>query len=197
MQRLTIVYMPMNNTNTTKEDINLQLSELADDLTSLMIREHQYIQDELEHVRNLVGDATRSLTASFDEMNILAIEQTTMVTLALQLNNANNKELLEQCKRSEKHYRNNQVKIVTALQFDDIVQQLTKHAQNRARSIQEMFQRLDSVLKEFRHLDDKDDPEFIRKIFRLKQDVANFRTELEKGNPVRQFTLATGRTELF
>jgi ERCC4-type nuclease len=187
----------MKNTNTTKEDISLQLSELADDLTGLMIREHQYIQDELEHVRNLVGDATRSLTASFDEMNILAIEQTTMVTLALQLNNANNKELLEQCKRSEKHYRTNQVKIVTALQFDDIVQQLTKHAQNRAKSIQEMFKRLDSALKEFKHMDHKNDPELISKILRLKQDVANFRTELEKGNPVRQFTLATGRTELF
>ena len=197
MQRLTIVHRPMNNTNTTKEDISLQLSELADDLTGLMIREHQYIQDELEHVRNLVGDATRSLTASFDEMNILAIEQTTMVTLALQLNNANNKELLEQCKRSEKHYRTNQVKIVTALQFDDIVQQLTKHAQNRAKSIQEMFKRLDSALKEFKHMDHKNDPELISKILRLKQDVANFRTELEKGNPVRQFTLATGRTELF
>lgn len=187
----------MNNTDTTNEDTSSLLSELADELTSLMIREHQYIQDELEHVRSLVGDATRSLTASFDEMNILAIEQTTMVTLALQLNNANNHELLEQCKRSEKQYRSNQVRIVTALQFDDIVQQLTKHAQSRARSIQEMFKRLDSALKEFRHLKQKDDPEFIRKIINLKQDVANFRTELEKANPVKQFSLAIGRTELF
>ncbi len=187
----------MNDTNTTKEEISSLLSELADDLTSLMIREHQYIHDELEHVRNLVRDATRSLTSSFDEMNILAIEQTTMVTLALQLNNANNKELLEQCKRSEQHYRANQVKIVTALQFDDIVQQLTKHAQNRAMSIQEMFKRLGSALKEFRQLDHKDDPEFIRKILKLKQDVAKFRTELEKENPVKQSSLAIGRTELF
>jgi len=187
----------MNNTNTTKNDISPLLSELADDLTCLMIREHQYIHEELEHVRNLVRDATRSLTSSFDEMNILAIEQTTMVTLALQLNNANNKELLEQCKRSEKYYRANQVKIVTALQFDDIVQQLTKHAQNRAMSIQEMFKRLSGALKEFKHLDHKDDPEFIRKILKLKQDVAKFRTELEKENPVKQSSLSIGRTELF
>ena len=60
-----------------------------------------------------------------------------------------------------------------------------------------MFKRLDSALKEFKHMDHKNDPELISKILRLKQDVANFRTELEKGNPVRQFTLATGRTELF
>lgn len=187
----------MNNTNTTKEDISSLLSELADDLTYLMIREHQYIHDELEHVRNLVGDATRSLTSSFDEMNILAIEQTTMVTLALQLNNANNKELLEQCKRSEKHYRANQVKIVTALQFDDIVQQLTKHAQNRAKSIQEMFKRLDGALKEFKNLDHKDDPEFVHKVLQLKRDVAKFRTELDRENPVKQSSLSIGRTELF
>jgi len=187
----------MNNKNTTKEDISSLLSELADDLTCLMIREHQYIHEELDHVRNLVRDATRSLTSSFDEMNILAIEQTTMVTLALQLNNANNKELLEQCRRSEKHYRANQVKIVTALQFDDIVQQLTKHAQNRAMSIQAMFKRLGKALKEFKHLDHKEDPEFISKILQLKQDVAKFRTELEKENPVKQSSLSIGRTEFF
>ncbi len=187
----------MNSTNTTMEDISSLLSELADELTCLMIREHQYIHDELEHVRNLVSDATRSLTSSFDEMNILAIEQTTMVTLALQLNNANNKELLEQCKRSEKHYRANQVKIVTALQFDDIVQQLTKHAQNRAMSIQKMFKRLAAALKEFKQLDHKDDPEFISKILHLKRDVADFRKQLEKENPVKQSSLATGRIELF
>jgi len=187
----------MNNTNTTIKDISPLLSELADDLTGLMIREHQYIHEELEHVRNLVRDATRSLSSSFDEMNILAIEQTTMVTLALQLNNANNKELLEQCKRSEKHYRANQVKIVTALQFDDIVQQLTQHAQNRALSIQAMFKRLDGALKRFKRLDHKEDPEFISEILQLKQDVAKFRTELEKENPVKQSSLSIGRTELF
>ena len=187
----------MNNKNIEKEDINSLLSELADELTSLMIREHEYIHEELEHVRNLVSDATRSLTSSFDEMNILAIEQTTMVTLALQLNNANNKELLEQCKRSEKQYRANQVKITTALQFDDIVQQLTKHAQIRAMSIQKMFKRLNIALKEFKQPDHKNDPEFFSKILQLKQDVANFRTELKKENPVKQSSLAIGRTELF
>ena len=187
----------MNNANTNIEDINSLLSELANELTCLMISEHQYIHEELEHIRNLVSDATRSLTSCFDEINILAIEQTTMVTLALQLNNANNKELLEQCKRSEKHYRTNQVKIVTALQFDDIVQQLTQHAQRRTLKIQEMFKRLNSALKEFKLLDHKDDPEFIKKILRLKSDAANFRKELEKKNPVKQSSLATGRTELF
>ena len=187
----------MNDLDATNEELSDLLSGLADDLIYLMIREHQYIHQELEHVRQLVGDATRSLTSGFDEMNILAIEQTTMVTLALQLNNANNKELLEQCKRSEKHYRANQVKIVTALQFDDIVQQLTKHAQNRAMRIQEMFKRLGDALHELKRLDHKDDPEFISRILELKQDVAKFRTELDKKNPVKQSSLSIGKTELF
>jgi dihydroxyacetone kinase-like predicted kinase len=187
----------MNNTNTTKEDISSLLSELADDLVCLMIREHQYIHEELEHVRNLVSDATRSLTSSFDEMNILAIEQTTMVTLALQLNNANNKELLEQCKRSEKHYRSNQVRVVTALQFDDIVQQLAKHAQDRSWLIQEMFKRLERAINEFKLLQRKDDPDFIRKIHDLKRDALNLRSKLEEENPVKQLNLAIGKTELF
>ena len=187
----------MNDSCTTNEEAIAMLSNLADDLIHLMIREHEHIHQELEHVRHLVGDATRSLTASFDEMNILAIEQTTMVTLALQLNNATNKELLEQCNRSEKQYRTNQVKIVTALQFDDIVQQLTNHAQHRALKIQKMFKRLADALKELRRLEHKNDPAFISKIQQLKQDVEKFRIELENENPVKQSSLAIGKTELF
>ena len=187
----------MNQTNITNEEISNLLPGLADDLIYLMIREHQYIHQELEHVRQLVREATRSLTNSFDELNILAIEQTTMVTLALQLNNANNKELLEQCKRTEKQYRANQVRIVTALQFDDIVQQLTQHAQNRAMKIQDMFKRLDKALKELRHMKQTRDPEFISRILALKNDVERLRKELDKENPVKQSSLAIGKTELF
>ena len=187
----------MNEPNVTNDELSTLLSGLAEDLINLMIREHEYIHQELEHVRQLVGDAARSLTGGFDEMNILAIEHNTMVTLALQLNNANNTELLEKCKRAEKQHRDTQLKIVTALQFDDIVQQLTKHAQNRAINIQEMFKRLNDALQELKHLDHKDDPEFISKIHELKRDVENFRTELEKENPVKQTSLAIGKTELF
>ena len=187
----------MNSPSETNEELSALLSNLADDLVNLMIREHQNIHQELEQVRQLVGDATRSLTASFDEMNILAIEQNTVISLALQLNNATNEELLEKCRRAEKQYRENQVNIVTALQFDDIVQQLINHAQNRTLNIQEMFKRLGDAMKQLRKLDQKDDPEFISRVLELKQDVENFRVELEKENPVKQTSLTIGKTELF
>ena len=188
----------MNDTSPTSKDVTTMLTSLADDLVSLMISEHQNIHQELEHVRQLVGDATRSLTASFDEMNILAIEQNTTVSLALQLNNATNEELLERCKRAEQQYRDNQVNIVTALQFEDIVQQLMSHAQKRTLGIQDMFKRLNDALQELKKSrSKKDDPEFISRIKALKQDVAAFRTQLDEENPVRQSSLATGKTELF
>ncbi len=187
----------MNDSITTNEDISAMLSNLADDLVKLMIREHQYIHQELGNVRQLIGDATRSLTGSFDEINILAIEQNTIMTLALQLNTANNKELIEKCKRTDKRYKENRVKIVTAMQFDDIVQQLTKHAQNRTMNILEMFNRVDDALKELKHLDHKDDPAFKSRIMELERDVLKFRAELEKENPVSLSTLTTGKTELF
>lgn len=187
----------MNDPSVTNEELTAILSDLADDLVNLMIREHHNIHQELEQVRQLVGDATRSLTASFDAMNILAIEQNTVISLALQLNNATNEELLEKCRRAEKQYRENQVNIVTALQFDDIVQQLMSHAQNRTLNIQEMFKRLGDTMKQLRQLDQKDDPEFIPRVLELKQDVENFRVELEKENPVKQTSLAIGKTELF
>jgi LmbE family N-acetylglucosaminyl deacetylase len=187
----------MTEENETKDKLSDLLSNLAEDLINLMIREHQYIHQELDHVRHLVGDAARALTNGFDEMNILAIEHNTMVTLALQLNNANNKELLEKCKRTEKQHRDTQLKIVTALQFDDIVQQLTSHAQSRAISIQDMFKRLNVALQKLKHLDHRDDPGFISSIRDLKRDVEKFRIELEKENPVKQTSMTIGRTELF
>jgi len=187
----------MNDTRTTNEELSTILSGLADDLVNLMIREHQYIHQELEHVRQLVGDATRSLTASFDVINILAIEQNTMITLASQLNTTNSETLVEQCKRIDNKHRDNRTKIVTALQFDDIVQQLTKHAQNRARRIQDMFKQLADTLKELKNMDHKNDPAFISKVQELQQDVESLRIELEKENPVKQSTLTIGRTELF
>ena len=187
----------MNDSITENEEISNLLSSLADDLVHLMIREHQYIHQELEHVRQLVGDATRSLTAGFDDINILAIEQNTMITLASQLNTTDNEALLEQCKRIDKKHRENRTRIVTALQFDDIVQQLTGHAQRRARNIQEMFYKLANTLKELHSLDHKNDPAFVSRIQEIKRDVEKFRVELEKENPVKQSTLAIGKTELF
>ena len=187
----------MNNNSNTNKEISALLSKLADDLVNLMIREHQYIHQELEHVRLMIGDATRSLTSCFDDMNILAIEQNTIITMALQLNNANSEELLDQCKRTDKRYRENQRKVVTALQFDDIVQQLTKHAQNRTMSILEMFKRLNEALNELKHLDHKDDPAFISRIMELERDVLKFRAELEKENPVNISAFSIGKTELF
>lgn len=187
----------MNDSSTTNEELSAILSDLADDLVYLMIREHQYIHQELEHVRQLVGDATRSLTAGFDEINILAIEQNTMITLASQLNTTDNEALLEQCKRVDNKHRDNRVRIVTALQFDDIVQQLTKHAQNRARRIQDTFKKLADTLKELKTLDHKNDPAFISRVQEIKHDVESLRIELEKENPVKQSTLTIGRTELF
>ena len=187
----------MNDSDTINEELSTMLSSLADDLVNLMIREHQYIHQELEHVRQLVGDATRSLTSSFDEINLLAIEQNTMITLASQLNTTDNKELLEKCKRVDHKHRDNRLKVVTALQFDDIVQQLTKHAQNRARYIQEMFYKLDNTLKELKDVDHRNDPSFISRIKEIKRDVEKFRLELEMENPVKQSSLAIGKTELF
>jgi len=187
----------MDDSSTTNEEISAMLSGLADDLVNLMIREHQYIQEELENVRQLIHDATGSLTAGFDEINILAIEQNTMISLASQLNITDNEALLEQCKRVDKKHRDNRARIVTALQFDDIVQQLTKHAQNRARHIQEMFKNLDDALKELNNLDHKNDLAFISRVKEIKRDVKKLGKELEKENPVKQSSLTIGKTELF
>ncbi|MDT8282172.1 MAG: hypothetical protein RQ982_05080, partial [Gammaproteobacteria bacterium] len=78
-----------------------------------------------------------------------------------------------------------------------IVQQLTKHAQSRTRHIQLMFKKLSASLEGMKNIDYKYNPELSSQVLELKREVNNLRTELEKENPVKQSTLAIGRTELF
>ena len=87
-----------------------------------------------------------------------------------------------------------EVHIVTSLQFDDIVQQLTKHAQSRTRHLQTMFKNIATNLEK---LDCKFNSAFNSRILALKHDVNNLKNELQKENPVKQSSLTTGKTELF
>jgi len=180
----------MNESITNKTEVNEMLASLASDIVNLMLREHQSIHQELEHVSNLIGDASKSLTTNFDELNTIAVKQNTLI-------NTEDKSLLETSNNMAEQLKKNQLNIVTALQFDDIVQQLTKHSQSRTGHIQVMFKKLATYLEEIKKLDYQATPAFDSRIAELKRDVTILRTELEKENPVKQSSLTIGKTELF
>lgn len=173
----------MKESITNKTDANEMLADLANDIVNLMIREHQSIHQELEHVSKLIGDASKSLTINFDELNTIAARHNSL--------------LEDEDKTPAEDLKKNQLNIVTALQFDDIVQQLTKHSQSRTRHIQVMFKKLATYLDEIKNSDCQSASTFNARIIELKRDVNELRLELEKENPVKQTSLATGKTELF
>lgn len=187
----------MNKSNPNNAEVNAMLASLAEDIVNLMLREHQSIHLELEHVRQLISDASKSLTSSFDELNKITVEQSTISNATLQTDNTEDKTLLTSNSELTLKLKKNQLNIVTALQFDDIVQQLTKHAQSRTRHIQTMFKDLATNLEEIKKLDYKFNSAFNSRILALKHDVNNLKNELQKENPVKQSSLTTGKTELF
>ena len=177
----------MNESSTDNAEANEMLASLANDIVNLMLREHQSIHQELDHVSKLIGDASKSLTSSFDEINTIAVKQNALLS----------KDNKETSSDLSVELKKNQLNVVTALQFDDIVQQLTKHSQSRTRHIQVMFNKLAAYLEEIKKLDYKSTPEFNDRIHELRHDVTKLRIELEKENPVKQSSLSTGKTELF
>jgi uncharacterized protein Yka (UPF0111/DUF47 family) len=177
-------------------EINTVLTGLAEDIASLMLREHQSIHDELEHIGHLINDASTTLTTSFDELNSITAKQQVILNKAQQENSEDNPSSNKQ-NNLDGRFKKNQLKIVTALQFDDIVQQLTKHAQSRTRHIQLMFKKLADSIEDSKKLDYEYTQEFNEKITTLKREVNELRKELEKENPVKQSSLAIGKTELF
>jgi len=174
--------MSMNKVASASVEITVMLRELAEDIVSLMIREHQSINRELDHVSRLVTDASTMLRSNFDELNRIATQQPEAKRVDANV---------------DAQFKKNQLNIVTALQFDDIVQQLTKHAQNRTRHIQRMFSKLATSIEQAKALNYEYTQSFYESIQTLKQEVSELRTELEKENPVKQTSLVIGKTELF
>ena len=80
----------MNKSKANKDEVNIMLAELSEDIVNLMLREHQSIHLELEHVGHLISDASKSLTTSFDELNKITIEQNKIFSLASRPDNKDN-----------------------------------------------------------------------------------------------------------
>ncbi len=70
----------MTESKKNMTEVNVMLASLAEDIVNLMLREHQSIHLELEHVGKLISDASQSLTASFDELNKIAAKQHAIIS---------------------------------------------------------------------------------------------------------------------
>lgn len=166
------------------------LFELAESLSSLVIREHQILQDELNQVGDLVGDAVQEMGDSFYEINTCITEQESLIK---SLDNSSKKNQLEDLTSQINSHTST---LKRALQFDDIVQQLAGHASERIGQMQQLFNMLDHDVNKLTSVyTDNDQTQTQLKI--MLENISKYRQLLEKENPVKQGSMTAGGIELF
>jgi hypothetical protein len=173
-----------------------EMHALADELSHLIIREHQILHGEMCQVRVLVSDAVKSLDSNFRSLNACASKQAKLLD---QLAERGSIDQQQQQKLTDisTEINSHTSTTIRVLQFDDIVQQLAGHTCDRIARMQELFAELEKKLVNIKNLD-ATDADGTRKYIRMMRDeVGVFRARLEKENPVKQDSMSEGRIELF
>ena len=165
---------------------------LADDLNHLVIREHQLLQSELDQTGALVKDAVTTLRDNFVSLTQHAAEQVEILNQTLE-----NTDLQKRTVELKQKINTSTMTAVQSLQFEDIIQQLTGHARNRAVQMEQLFENMAQKLAEMRINDVQEADQLIQTIVTMQKEVASFREALEKENPVKQDSMQAGKIELF
>lgn len=186
----------MANKISELSELQENLHDLADDLSHLIVREHQILHGEMCQVRVLVSDAVKSLDSNFRSLNACASEQSTILDQVVgtgRVDGDQQKKLTEISNEINSHTSTT----IRVLQFDDIVQQLAGHTCDRIARMQELFAELESKLANIKKLDASDVAGTQQYIKSMRDEVGVFRARLEKENPVKQNSMSEGRIELF
>lgn len=190
--------MPDNNTpdKNKKDDVGEELYDIARALSELVLREHQILQEEMTQMTSLVEDAVKRLDDDFRQLNAVTIEHSVKVDEALAegLMDASMHKTLS---RVGDQINQRVSSTVRALQFDDIVQQLSSHSRERIFQMQALFVELTKNLDDSKQGTSKDDATHLLHIRNMKEEINRFRIRLEKENPVKQHSMQAGKIELF
>lgn len=173
--------MTQHNSDKPESDNASALAALAEDIISLMLREHQKIQQELSSIRQLIDDASGTLMTSLEQIS----------------NGIDDLIANPAASGTRDHFNQNFSDVVTALQFDDIVQQISQQSQKRTQHIQNLFVELSSQLDELKASAFEYSPSFDARLQQLRDDIRQLDAELQKESPACQARLAEGKIELF
>lgn len=179
--------------NSKHVDNRDMIFELSEALASLIIREHQILQGELNQIGGLVKSAVKVMGNNLRELNAHVTEQNQL----LDQDNDGVKNDVAEFSRISDQVNNNASIMVRALQFDDIVQQLAGHASERIGQMQELFHLLDQQVSELKSIGSEDIENAHDHMLKMIGNINKFRQLLEKENPVKQDTMAEGKIELF
>lgn len=174
------------------------LHELGNDLNRVVVKEHQILQHELTQISTLIRDAIKILENSFNCISEQASEQLQLVKSIIEITTVNNNpDDLTRLSELTKGITNNVANAVRSLQFEDIVQQLTAHSNNRVEQMGLLLSRLGDRLDKLNTIDSENIELAIQTIRAMQDDLQNFCNTVEKENPVKQHSMKEGKIELF
>jgi len=189
-----------NETETGKLEPRVLFQDLATTLNGLVVREHQILQEELGQLSTLIRDAIATLEESFHLINEQASEQSKLATSTAEVLNEKKQRLpigLDNISKISEQINKNVATAVRSLQFEDIIQQLAAHSNNRAAQIEQLFVKLGEKLITLESIKSDEAICIEQIIYAMQSDMEDFRRAVEKGNPVKQATMDEGKIELF
>jgi len=189
-----------NETETGKLEPRVLFQDLATALNGLVVREHQILQEELGQLSALIRDAVATLEESFRVINEQASEQSKLATSTAEVLNEKKQRLpigLDNISKISEQINKNVATAVRSLQFEDIIQQLAAHSNNRAAQIEQLFVKLGEKLITLESIKSDEAIRIEQIIHAMQSDMEDFRHAVEKDNPVKQATMDEGKIELF
>ena len=170
------------------------IHNLSDDVSGIVVREQQVMDEELCRMSDLIQEAASKLRQCFSSMS----EQITLQSAQLCLRSAEDLDKDTQCLLSTTNNISEHVgTAVRALQFEDIIQQLISHSRSRANEMEKMFVSIHSQIDKLYNSENQAMEEIIVSLKTCQDEINAIREALQLNNPVKQQSLDKGDVELF
>jgi hypothetical protein len=175
-------------------------SDLADKLAQLVVQEHKLLQNELKQITELSDDAVHQLSKITMQLKNSAKD---IMRSQLDVEDISVQDLRLSLQQLNDHIDSSTSETVIALQFGDILKQLTDHVLKRAVSMDILFTSLSNEVDMIKgHQNKSDEPDNVADRMRehisaMDERIESYKSALPSSSPVKQKDLKTGKIELF
>ena len=185
--------------NSDSKTLDDSLHELSRDVSQLVIREQQLLNEELLRMSKLLQEAATDLRQCFTVMGQQLGRQSLLLrqgdpAMQVERRRDDNKEELLLATSELGAYVGNAVR---ALQFEDIMQQLITHSRRRAEEIEKMFVTLQDRINDMQDYDSRSAEKILAVLEACHKEIAAVKEALTLANPVKQQSLERGDATLF
>lgn len=191
----------------TKEQIEFRelVYWLTDEISDLIVREHQALDNELNQISTIIKDAAETIEAGFNDVNNQSARQSELLQSASENSTGIENQQITKYQEEVKNITNeitgeinkNVVAIVRSLQFEDIVQQLVGHSRRRVKKMEILLSRTKKNLAKLNAENSDDSRLILAALDEIREDIICVQEELEQDNPVKQESMEEGNVDIF